>query len=36
MGYRHLIFQFLSPFDQEKIERLATDVRPQLESIVDN
>lgn len=30
LGYRHLIFQFLSPFDQETMERLATEVRPHL------
>jgi alkanesulfonate monooxygenase SsuD/methylene tetrahydromethanopterin reductase-like flavin-dependent oxidoreductase (luciferase family) len=36
MGYRHLIFQFLSPFDQETMERLATDVRPQLEAMANN
>jgi hypothetical protein len=36
MGYRYLIFQFLSPFDQETLERLATDVRPQLEAIANN
>ncbi|MCB2222745.1 MAG: LLM class flavin-dependent oxidoreductase [Actinobacteria bacterium] len=33
MGYRHLIFQFLAPFDGETMERLATEVRPQLEAI---
>jgi len=36
MGYRHLIFNFLSPFDQETMERLATDVRPQLEVVANN
>ncbi|MEN8114750.1 MAG: hypothetical protein ABFS21_10205 [Actinomycetota bacterium] len=35
MGYRRLIFQFLSPFDRETMERLATDVRPQLEAIAN-
>lgn len=33
MGYRHLIIQFLSPFDLETMERLATEVRPSLEAI---
>lgn len=36
MGYQHLIFQFLSPFDQETMERLASEVRPQLEAIANN
>lgn len=36
MGYRHLIFQFLSPFDQQTMERLAIDVKPQLEAITNN
>ena len=30
LGYQHLIFQFLSPFDRETMERLATEVRPHL------
>lgn len=30
IGYRHLIFQFLSPFDDETLTRLATEVRTQL------
>ncbi len=33
MGHRHLIFQFLSPFDQETMERLAREVRPGLEEL---
>jgi alkanesulfonate monooxygenase SsuD/methylene tetrahydromethanopterin reductase-like flavin-dependent oxidoreductase (luciferase family) len=36
MGYRHLIFQFLSPFDEQTMERLAKEVRPQLEAIAAN
>ena len=35
MGYRHLIFQFLAPFDAETMERLATEVKPQLEAVSD-
>ncbi len=31
-GYRHLIFGFPAPYDEETLERLATDVRPQLEA----
>ena len=31
IGYRHLIFQFLSPFDGETMERLATEVRARVE-----
>ena len=33
IGYRHLIFQFLAPFDLETMERLAHEVRPRLEEI---
>ena len=32
LGYRHLIFQFLAPFDHETMERLIAEVKPQLES----
>lgn len=32
LGYRHLIFQFLAPFDHETMERMITEVKPQLES----
>ena len=31
-GYRHLIFGSPAPYDQETIERLATEVRPELEA----
>jgi alkanesulfonate monooxygenase SsuD/methylene tetrahydromethanopterin reductase-like flavin-dependent oxidoreductase (luciferase family) len=31
IGYRHLIAGFPSPYDEESMTRLATDVRPQLE-----
>jgi alkanesulfonate monooxygenase SsuD/methylene tetrahydromethanopterin reductase-like flavin-dependent oxidoreductase (luciferase family) len=31
LGYRHLIFGFPSPYDEESMTRLATDVRPLLE-----
>lgn len=30
IGYKHLIFQFLSPFDEETLTRLATEVREEL------
>jgi len=33
-GYRHLICGFPSPYDQETMRRLATDVRPRLEALV--
>jgi len=33
-GYRHLIFGFPAPYDEETLERLATEVRPQLEAYV--
>jgi alkanesulfonate monooxygenase SsuD/methylene tetrahydromethanopterin reductase-like flavin-dependent oxidoreductase (luciferase family) len=31
-GYRHLIFGFPAPYDEETLERLATEVRPELEA----
>ena len=31
-GYRHLIFGCPAPYDEETVERLATEVRPQLEA----
>ncbi len=31
-GYRHLIFGFPAPYDKETLERLATEVRPELEA----
>lgn len=31
-GYRHLIFGFPAPYDEETLERLASEVRPQLEA----
>jgi alkanesulfonate monooxygenase SsuD/methylene tetrahydromethanopterin reductase-like flavin-dependent oxidoreductase (luciferase family) len=31
-GYRHLIFGFPAPYDEETLERLAGEVRPQLET----
>ena len=33
LGYRHLIFQFLAPFDHETMERMVFEVKPQLESV---
>lgn len=33
LGYRHLIFQFLAPFDAETMERLTGEVKPRLEAI---
>jgi alkanesulfonate monooxygenase SsuD/methylene tetrahydromethanopterin reductase-like flavin-dependent oxidoreductase (luciferase family) len=32
IGYRHLIFQFLAPYDRETMELLVADVRPALVS----
>jgi hypothetical protein len=32
LGYRHLIFGMPAPYDEETLERLATEVRPQLEA----
>ena len=31
-GYRHLIFGFPAPYDDETLERLAKEVRPELEA----
>ena len=31
IGYRHLVFGFPSPYDEESMTRLATEVRPILE-----
>ena len=31
IGFRHLIFQFLAPYDFETMERLVHEVRPRLE-----
>jgi alkanesulfonate monooxygenase SsuD/methylene tetrahydromethanopterin reductase-like flavin-dependent oxidoreductase (luciferase family) len=33
LGYRHLIFGFPSPYDEESMTRLATEVRPRLEAL---
>ena len=33
-GYRHLVFGFPSPYDDETMTRLATEVRPRLEALV--
>ena len=35
-GYRHLIFGFPAPYDEETLERLATEVRPQLEAYLSD
>ena len=34
-GYRHLIFGFPSPYDEETMSRLATEVRPRLQALLD-
>jgi alkanesulfonate monooxygenase SsuD/methylene tetrahydromethanopterin reductase-like flavin-dependent oxidoreductase (luciferase family) len=33
LGYRHLIFGFPAPFDEETMTRLAGEVRPRLQSL---
>jgi alkanesulfonate monooxygenase SsuD/methylene tetrahydromethanopterin reductase-like flavin-dependent oxidoreductase (luciferase family) len=33
-GYRHLIFGFPAPYDEETMRRLAVEVRPRLEALV--
>jgi alkanesulfonate monooxygenase SsuD/methylene tetrahydromethanopterin reductase-like flavin-dependent oxidoreductase (luciferase family) len=32
-GYRHIVFGFPAPYDQETMGRLVTEVRPKLEAI---
>lgn len=34
MGYRHLICCYPSPFDEESMTRMATEVRPRLEALI--
>ena len=34
-GYRHLICGFPPPYDEESMRRLATEVRPRLEALVN-
>ena len=33
-GYRHLIFGFPAPYDEETMTRIATEVRPRLEKLI--
>jgi alkanesulfonate monooxygenase SsuD/methylene tetrahydromethanopterin reductase-like flavin-dependent oxidoreductase (luciferase family) len=34
MGYRHLMFSFPAPYDEESMTRLTTEVRPKLEAML--
>lgn len=34
IGYRHIVFYFSHPFDEETMTRLATEVRPRLEAMI--
>ena len=34
LGYRHLIFSFPAPYDEETMTRLITEVRPRLQAMV--
>jgi len=34
LGYRHLIFYFPAPYDEETMTRLQTEVRPRLEAML--
>lgn len=36
MGYRHLIFGFPAPYDEETMLRLAGEVRPRLEAMLES
>jgi hypothetical protein len=33
-GYRHIIFGFPAPYDEETMTRIATEVRPRLEALI--
>ena len=33
-GYRHIVFGFPSPYDEETMARLASEVRPKLAAAV--
>ena len=35
IGYHHLVFYFPAPFDEETMTRLAREVRPRLEAMID-
>jgi alkanesulfonate monooxygenase SsuD/methylene tetrahydromethanopterin reductase-like flavin-dependent oxidoreductase (luciferase family) len=35
-GYRHLIFGFPAPYDEETMTRLAIEVRPRLEAFIND
>jgi alkanesulfonate monooxygenase SsuD/methylene tetrahydromethanopterin reductase-like flavin-dependent oxidoreductase (luciferase family) len=36
MGYRHVIFDFPSPYDEETMVRLAREVRPRLQALLSD
>jgi alkanesulfonate monooxygenase SsuD/methylene tetrahydromethanopterin reductase-like flavin-dependent oxidoreductase (luciferase family) len=35
LGYHHLVSYFPAPFDEETMQRLATEVRPRLEKLIN-
>jgi alkanesulfonate monooxygenase SsuD/methylene tetrahydromethanopterin reductase-like flavin-dependent oxidoreductase (luciferase family) len=35
LGYRHIICGFLSPYDEESMRRMATEIRPRLEELAN-
>ena len=35
MGYHHVICGFPAPYDEESMRRMATEVRPRLEALID-
>ncbi|HKZ91568.1 MAG TPA: LLM class flavin-dependent oxidoreductase [Candidatus Limnocylindrales bacterium] len=35
LGYHHLVFYFPKPFDEETMTRLATEIRPRLQALID-
>jgi alkanesulfonate monooxygenase SsuD/methylene tetrahydromethanopterin reductase-like flavin-dependent oxidoreductase (luciferase family) len=34
MGYHHLVFYWPAPYDEESMVRMATDIRPRLEALI--
>jgi len=35
LGYHHLVFYWPAPYDLETMERMATEIRPRLQALVD-
>ena len=35
LGYHHLVFYWPAPYDEESMVRMATEVRPRLEALIN-